>query len=68
MADMRAVEIRQGDTWITIAWPDLKKGMTFRLREPNGHLADDGEVCVALEDVEVLPGTSRFGVKCDRAK
>lgn len=67
MTELRAVELYQGGTWITIAWPDLKKGMVFRLREPHGPLADEGEVCVALEDVERLPG-GRFGVKCDVTK
>jgi len=53
-APLRTVEaLRRG--WEEIQWADLKAGTVFRLREPDGTLADEGtphEVCVALTDAQ----------------
>tara|TARA_R110000824_G_scaffold34976_1_gene110350 strand:+ start:634 stop:1134 length:501 start_codon:yes stop_codon:yes gene_type:complete len=53
--NMRTVETFRNSAWEQISWHDLKKGTVFRLINPDGSLADEGnehEVCVAMTDAQ----------------
>lgn len=62
---LRTIEVFREGAWVQIQWQDLKKGHLFRLREPDGTLADKGEVCIATTDARPRPWPEFYVVEAD---
>lgn len=66
--NVRTVEVLQGRAWVPIQWADLKRGMIFRLRDPDGSIVDKGqdhEVSLAMADATLTPWQGRKGAHSD---
>lgn len=63
MSDQRTAQVKRfdkgaGDYWEDIPFMSLRKGDRFRLVEPDGELADNGEEAIADSNPYISNGTS----------
>jgi len=66
---LRQIQVyTKGEKWVLTPWQDLKKGMVFRLLEPDGTVADMGtehEVSIAVKDAAAEDAPACWGVQCE---